>query len=275
MGFPFALLLPTLGPAIAGSVIYGVLLPILIWRTHTTHRFSPYIMLTIFSIFRCAGFACRAAWSQQLDQGITALVYVANILQFVGFILEIFAVINLTINWINASLHQGSKPPTTEKLAFIALRILIIAAQIMTIIGAVMLLVGAGSGKLDLVTTGTNLRNASYYAFFAGAILGLCVLHFYYFTNSSRARIADYLLILVLYLLLLFKLCFRIAALNMPAIHDVNTKEVFYFCIDALPELLICLIAVVVNLSRVKNGFEPWNAKREQERKLSDTKEMV
>ncbi|KAJ2958143.1 hypothetical protein NQZ79_g6217 [Umbelopsis isabellina] len=275
MAFPFALLLPTLGPAIAGSVIYAVLLPFLIWRTHTTHRFSPYTMLTIFSIFRCVGFACRAAWSQQLDKGITALVYVANILQFVGFILEIFAVINLTINWIDASLRQGSRPPTTEKLAFIALRILVVVAQILTVIGAIMLLVGAGSGKLNLVSTGTNLRNASYYVFFASAILGLCAFHFYYFTNDSRARFVDYLLILVLYLLVLFKLCFRIAALNISATDNVNTKEAFYFCIDALPELLICLIAVIINLSRVKNGFEPWNAKREQERKVSETKEMV
>jgi hypothetical protein len=78
---------------------------------------------------------------------------------------------------------------------------------------------------------------------------------------------------LVLYFLLLFKLCFRIAALNMSATNSVNTREAFYFGIDALPELLICLIAVVINLSRVKNGYEPWNAKRE--RKLSETKEMV
>ncbi|KAG2186472.1 hypothetical protein INT44_002694 [Umbelopsis vinacea] len=273
MAFPFALLLPTLGPAIAGSVIYGVLLPILIWRTHTTHSFSPYIMLTIFSILRCVGFACRAAWSQQTTQGITGLVYAANILQYVGFILEIFAVINLTINWIHASLREGSKPPKTEKLAFIALRILVISAQILTIIGAVMLLVGAGSGKLNLVSTGTNLKNASYYLFFASAFLGFCVLHFYYFTNFSRARTADYLLILVLYLLLLFKLCFRMAAQNLSASNNVNTKEAFYFGIDALPELLICLIAVGINLSRVKNGFEPWNAKRE--RKLSETKELA
>lgn len=275
MAFPFALLLPTLGPAIAGTVIYALILPVLIWRTHTTHRFSPYIMLTIFSIFRCVGFACRAAWSQQLAKGITALVYVANILQAVGFILEIFAVINLTINWIHASLHQGSRPPKAEKLAFTALRIVIIAAQILTVVGAIMLLVGAGSGKLDLVATGTKLKNASYYLFFVGTILGLCALHFYYFTNISRAKFADYLLILVLYLLLLLKLSYRIAALNMSATDNVNIKEVFYFCLDALPELLICLIAVIVNLSRVKNGFEPWNAKREQERKLSETKEMV
>jgi hypothetical protein len=273
MAFPFALLLPTLGPAIAGSVIYGVILPIMIWRAHTTHKFSPYVMLTIFSIFRCVGFACRAAWSQQLDQGITALVYVANILQYVGFILEIFAVINLTVSWIRASLREGSRPPKSEDLAFIALRIVVITAQILTVVGAVMLLVGAGSGKLNLVSTGTHLRNASYYIFFAGAILGLCVLHFYYFTNISRARTADYLLILILYLLLILKLCFRIAALNLPATDNVNIKEAFYFGIDALPELLICLIAIVINLSRVKNGFEPWNAKRE--RKLSETKEMV
>lgn len=273
MAFPFALLLPTLGPATAGSVIYGLLIPIMIWRAHNTHSFSPYVMLTIFSILRCVGFACRAAWSQQLDKGISALVYVANILQYVGFILEIFAVINLTINWIHASLREGSKPPRTEKIAFIALRILVISAQILTVIGAVMLLVGAGSGKLNLVSTGTTLRNASYYIFFASAILGFCVLHFYYFTHLSRAKTSDYLLILVLYLLLLFKLCFRIAALNMSATNSVNTREAFYFGIDALPELLICLIAVVINLSRVKNGYEPWNAKRE--RKLSETKEMV
>jgi hypothetical protein len=273
MAIPLALSLPTLGPAIAGLVIYGVLLPIFIWRAYNTQRFSPYVTLTFFSILRCVGFACRIVWSQRLDQGITALVYVANILQNAAFILEIFTVANLTVSWIQASLRQGSRPPKTEKLGFMALRILSFIAQILIIIGSVMLLAGIAGGKVNLVATATHLRMASFCIFFTSVFLGLCVFQFYYFTNTARARLSDYLLILVLYLLLLVKLCFRLAATDMPATYNVNIEEVFYLAIDALPELLICLISVVINLSRVKNGFEPWSAKLEST--VSETKEIV
>ncbi|KAH8553234.1 hypothetical protein BGW37DRAFT_484951 [Umbelopsis sp. PMI_123] len=246
---------------------------ILIWRTHTTHSFSPYIFVTIFSILRTAGFACRAVWSQELAQGMIPLVYVATILQYIGFILEIFTVISLMINWIHASIRQGSRPPNIEKRSFTALRILVIIAQLLTVAGAVLLLVGAGDGRSDLVATGTNLKNASFYIFFVSTVIALAMLHGYYFANISRAKFSDYLLILVLYLLLLVKLGYHVAALNLSATAPVNTEEIYYFLLDALPELLICLIAVVINLSRVKNGMEPWSAKRGHEN--LEMKELV
>lgn len=251
-------LLPTLGPAIAASALYGILAPILIWRTHTSHSFGSYVMFSIFSLLRVTGFACRAVWSQRLSEGITALVYVANILQYVGFILEIMAVVNLKITWIRAAIREGTEPPKMENMGLAALRMIVVSAQILTVIGAVMFLVGAGGSQLSLVQTGNNLKNAAYYIFFVSTIISMVLMNIYFFYHYPQGKWSAFTLMMALYTLLLFKLCFRIAALNLPSTHVVNSDEVYYYCLDALPEFLICTIACAVNLTIVKNGFEPW-----------------
>ncbi|OZJ04636.1 hypothetical protein BZG36_02027 [Bifiguratus adelaidae] len=262
MALPFAVLLPTLGPAVAGSVLYGVFSAILIWRTHQSHRFSPYILLSIFTILRTVGFACRAAWSQNLAAGISPLVYVANILQYAGFILEIMAVINLVVNWVRAELRQGAQPPRYENLLFTILRVIVVAAQIVTIVGAVTLLVGAGGGNLHLVSVGTDMKNASFYGFFGATLISLLLALIYYVVYRSHAKLSHLLLLIIFHVLLLVKLVFRIVALNLAANNGVNTREVFYFCLDALPEFIYCMMASVIDLTIVKNGYEPWKKQK-------------
>ncbi|KAH8553235.1 hypothetical protein BGW37DRAFT_484955 [Umbelopsis sp. PMI_123] len=270
MAITSAFLLPSLAPAVAGSAIYGIFMAVFIWRAYATHMFTPYVFATIFSTLRTIGFACRAAWSQQLAEGIIPLVYVTTIFQYIPFIFEIFVVVTLSINWVFASIRQGSRPPAIEIRGIKAFRILVITAQLLTISGAVTFLVAAGTGRSDLLATGATVKNVAFCLFFICVVIALAVVNVYYLLNTSIARFSDYLLLLVFYILLLVKLGFHVGAVNKPATAAMNAEEVYYYCLDVLPEFLICLIAVVINLSRVKNGMEPWSPKQENSLEMKD-----
>ena len=254
-------LLPTLAPAIVGSVLYGILVPILIWRTHKSHSFVPYVMITIFSILRVTGFACRAAWSQQLDLGLTPLVYVATVFQYVGFVLEVMAVVILKIGWIRVAIREGTELPRIENIGMTVLRVVVIIAQILTIIGVGMFLDGIGSSRVPLIQTGANLKNAAFYILFVSTVISLVLMTTYFIAHYPQGKWSGFALMMALYTFLLLKLCFRISALNFGPTHPTNTQEVYYYCLDALPEFMICTLAAAVDLTIVKNGFEPWKSK--------------
>jgi hypothetical protein len=227
-------------------------------------------MFTIFSILRVIEFACRAAWSQQLDLGLTPLVYVTNVFQYVGFVLEVMAVVILKIAWIRVAIRKGTEPPRIENIGMTVLRVVVIIAQILTIIGIGMWLDGIGSSRVPRIQTGTNLKNAAFYILLVSTVISLVLMTAYFIAHYPQGKWSGFALMMQLYMLLLSKLCFRIAALNFGPTHPTNTQEYWYYTQDALPEFLICTLAAAVDLSIVKNGFEPWKSKSNR----ADSEEM-